>query len=283
MDGQGAACVWVRDAVADRVDRLVALWLMWLRAELLHARFALGPRQRIEASVSARFGEEGQPCARRFAKGMLPSDAAIVDGLTPMGWPKMRYDSVGFALKLGVAQGYNAGKLAELSTAEGLTEILINTAELRALAQMPVAQGPMTWSGIFCIAGRCTVQYRLLDAGSGHSSGSVGAVRANADRAVGLTATGLWSGLRVARQSQCLRQNHILANVVHQDQHQPRVQGVTVCVAQTIMGGDQTGIGLIRVFKVGRGDQHADSMAKAWARAARVLASSKVGQRAATC
>ena len=48
----------------------------------------------------------------------------------------------GMALTLnGVVQGFIADKVAVLLTAEGLTDILINTAEFRALGHMPGAAG----------------------------------------------------------------------------------------------------------------------------------------------
>jgi CRISPR-associated endonuclease/helicase Cas3 len=60
MAGQGAACVWVRNAVDDAIAAVEALRAAGVQADLLHARFALGDRKRIEAAVIGRFGKDGQ-------------------------------------------------------------------------------------------------------------------------------------------------------------------------------------------------------------------------------
>ncbi len=55
----GAACVWVRNAVDDAIAAVAALRQRGVAADLLHARFALGDRKRIEAAQMARFGKQG--------------------------------------------------------------------------------------------------------------------------------------------------------------------------------------------------------------------------------
>lgn len=65
MAGKGAACVWVRNAVDDAIAAVEALRAVGVQADLLHARFALGDRKRIEADVIARFGKAGQGRAAR--------------------------------------------------------------------------------------------------------------------------------------------------------------------------------------------------------------------------
>ncbi len=55
----GAACVWVRNSVDDAIAAVAALRARGLKARLLHARFALSDRKRIEAEVLARAGKEG--------------------------------------------------------------------------------------------------------------------------------------------------------------------------------------------------------------------------------
>ncbi|MFT3691466.1 CRISPR-associated helicase Cas3' [Paenirhodobacter sp.] len=57
--GQGAACVWVRNAVDDAIAGVAALRARGVEARLLHARFALADRKRIEAEVLARVGKDG--------------------------------------------------------------------------------------------------------------------------------------------------------------------------------------------------------------------------------
>lgn len=57
--GQGAACVWVRNAVDDAIAAVEALRTRGITAHLLHARFALTDRKRIEAEVLGRAGRDG--------------------------------------------------------------------------------------------------------------------------------------------------------------------------------------------------------------------------------
>lgn len=57
--GQGAACVWVRNAVDDAIAAVQALRARGIDARLLHARFALADRKRIEAEVAACVGKDG--------------------------------------------------------------------------------------------------------------------------------------------------------------------------------------------------------------------------------
>lgn len=57
--GRGLACVWVRNAVDDAIAGVAALREKGIAARLLHARFALSDRKRIEAEVLTRAGKEG--------------------------------------------------------------------------------------------------------------------------------------------------------------------------------------------------------------------------------
>ncbi len=61
----GAACVWVRNAVDDAIAAVDLLRARGIDASLLHARFALCDRKRIEAAELARFGRNGQGRAGR--------------------------------------------------------------------------------------------------------------------------------------------------------------------------------------------------------------------------
>lgn len=56
---QGAACAWVRNAVDDAIAAVELLRAGGVEARLLHARFALVDRKRIEADVLARVGKNG--------------------------------------------------------------------------------------------------------------------------------------------------------------------------------------------------------------------------------
>ena len=57
--GDGAACVWVRNAVDDAIAAVHALRARGCSTHLLHARFALGDRLRHEDAVMDRFGRLG--------------------------------------------------------------------------------------------------------------------------------------------------------------------------------------------------------------------------------
>lgn len=57
--GRGAACVWVRNSVDDAIAAVRALKSRNLDARLLHARFALADRKKIETEVLARVGKNG--------------------------------------------------------------------------------------------------------------------------------------------------------------------------------------------------------------------------------
>ena len=57
---KGAACVWVRNAVDDAIAAVEALRARGIDADLLHARYALGDRKRIEADVRKRYGKSGE-------------------------------------------------------------------------------------------------------------------------------------------------------------------------------------------------------------------------------
>ena len=63
--GQGAACLWVRNAVDDAIAAVKALRQRGVTADLLHARFALTDRLRHEEAALARFGKTGQGRAGR--------------------------------------------------------------------------------------------------------------------------------------------------------------------------------------------------------------------------
>lgn len=57
---QGAACAWVRNAVDDAIAGVQALRAEGVEADLLHARFALADRKRIEGVALGRFGKAGE-------------------------------------------------------------------------------------------------------------------------------------------------------------------------------------------------------------------------------
>ena len=56
--GQGAACLWVRNAVDEAIAAVAALRAQGVEADLLHARFALCDRKRHEGRALAGFGKD---------------------------------------------------------------------------------------------------------------------------------------------------------------------------------------------------------------------------------
>jgi len=65
-NGQGAACLWVRNAVDDAIAAVTALRAEGIEADLLHARFAMCDRMEIEGRVLRRFGKKGVGRAGRI-------------------------------------------------------------------------------------------------------------------------------------------------------------------------------------------------------------------------
>ncbi len=96
-----------------------------------------------------RFDPSVQPLwalyAERHAAGQAPSPAAVAATLSRVGWSGVRstpaeisFARPAMALTLnGIAQGYIADRVADLLRAEGLTDVLVDTGELRALGGQP--------------------------------------------------------------------------------------------------------------------------------------------------
>ena len=88
---RGAACVWVRNSVDDAIAAVQALQAAGIEADLLHARFALGDRKRIEAAARERFGKDGRGRAGRVLVGTQVLESSLdfdfdvmVSDLAPM-------------------------------------------------------------------------------------------------------------------------------------------------------------------------------------------------------
>lgn len=88
---QGAACVWVRNAVDDAIAAVEALRAAGCEADLLHARMALCDRKRVEAVVRERFGKEGRGREGRILVGTQVLESSLdldfdvmVSDLAPM-------------------------------------------------------------------------------------------------------------------------------------------------------------------------------------------------------
>ncbi len=103
---------------------------------------------RVHAATDGLFDPTIQPLwalyANRFAAGSTPSASDLAQTLNQVGWDGLSLDEsairlrAGMALTLnGVAQGFVADRIAALLRAEGLTDVLVNTGEFRALGAMP--------------------------------------------------------------------------------------------------------------------------------------------------
>jgi len=106
----------------------------------------------MHAASGGRFDPTIQPFwalwAEAAARGERPPEKAIKAVLKKTGWQKVTLDAEaitlepGMALTLnGIGQGYVADKVATLLEAEGLTDILIDTGEFRALGGEPQGGG----------------------------------------------------------------------------------------------------------------------------------------------
>ncbi|WP_323042539.1 CRISPR-associated helicase Cas3' [Gemmobacter sp.] len=73
----GAACVWVRNSVDEAIVAVEALRARGVPADLLHARYALADRKRIEAGVMARFGKAGAGRAGRVLVGTQVLESSL--------------------------------------------------------------------------------------------------------------------------------------------------------------------------------------------------------------
>ena len=102
----------------------------------------------VHAATGGAFDPTVQPLwalwAEAAANGRRPDAGAIEAVLRRTGWDKVRLDAAaitlapGTALTLnGIGQGYVADRVAALLEAEGLSNILIDTGELRALGGRP--------------------------------------------------------------------------------------------------------------------------------------------------
>lgn len=104
----------------------------------------LGICGRIHAATTGLFDPTVQPLwalyAQRYSEGAEPSAKDLARTLKSVGWPGVETDEAairlrpGMALTLnGIAQGFIADRIAEMLRAEGLTNVLVNTGEMRAL------------------------------------------------------------------------------------------------------------------------------------------------------
>lgn len=102
----------------------------------------------VHSASNGRFDPTIQPVWKCYAEasahGAMPDAEALRQAMTLTGWDHVTFNATsvtlnpGMALTLnGIAQGYIADRVAEMLSREGLTNILINTGEFRALGTHP--------------------------------------------------------------------------------------------------------------------------------------------------
>lgn len=124
----------------------------------------------VHGASGGRFDPSVQPLwalwAEAAAAGHQPAPAEIAPRRAVVGWEGVTLDSdritlrPGAALTLnGIGQGYVADRVAALLTAEGLSQILIDTGEFRALGGQP---GGGAWQVTLTAGGQVGLSDRAL-------------------------------------------------------------------------------------------------------------------------
>ena len=165
----------------------------------------------VHAATGGLFDPTVQPLwalyATRFSAGSTPDAAAIAATLPLVNWRGVAFDpgaivlQKGQALTLnGVAQGFIADKVAELLAARGLTDILIDTGELRALGHGPDGQ---PWAVALTTGGSLGLAERSLASSSalGTTFDAAGAVGHILNPVTGLPAAARWSLVSISAGS----------------------------------------------------------------------------------
>lgn len=102
----------------------------------------------VHTASGGRFDPTIQPLwmcyAEASALGVSPSAEALKKAQALVGWDRITVDASGIVMQAGmsltlngIAQGYVADRVAKMLEAEGLTNILIDTGEFRALGSHP--------------------------------------------------------------------------------------------------------------------------------------------------
>ncbi|RLJ51631.1 thiamine biosynthesis lipoprotein [Litoreibacter meonggei] len=148
--------------VADEISRLEDVFSLYrpdsalsrlnreavLRAPAFELLECLSLAGAVYKASGGRFDPSVQPLwacyAEASANGTLPDEHAVTNALALTGWKQVALEPAsitirpGMALTLnGIAQGYIADRVAEMLRSEGLTNILIDTGEFRALGTHP--------------------------------------------------------------------------------------------------------------------------------------------------
>ena len=169
---------------------------------------------RVHALTSGLFDPTVQPMwqlyAESYANGVPPLDSQIAALLPRIGMELLSYDSESVTLAKGasitlngVAQGFIADKVAELLAAKGLTDILVNTGEFRALGQKP---GGGAWPVKLSSGGMVALTARALatSAPLGTAFDDAGAVGHILDPRTGYPSQAKWRSVSISAPSAAL-------------------------------------------------------------------------------
>ncbi|WP_113912795.1 FAD:protein FMN transferase [Roseovarius dicentrarchi] len=124
----------------------------------------------VHSATAGRFDPTIQPLWASYAEasalGQMPGEARLKAARALVGWDQISLDpsqismAPGMALTLnGIAQGYIADRVASLLADEGLTNILIDTGEFRALGGHP---GGGAWPVKLAAGGAVALTARAL-------------------------------------------------------------------------------------------------------------------------
>jgi thiamine biosynthesis lipoprotein len=176
--------------------------------ELLECLSIAGTGQKASGG---RFDPTVQPLwmlwAEAAAAGKRPSDEAVGQTLRRVGWDKVVLDAAaitlepGMSLTLnGIGQGYVADRIAALLEGEGLSDILIDTGEFRAIGGQPEGGG---WPIRIEDGGRLSLRQRALSTSSplGTTFDQAGQDGHILDPATGVPVKALWRSVSISAQS----------------------------------------------------------------------------------
>ncbi len=124
----------------------------------------------VHSATAGRFDPTIQPLWASYAEasalGAMPDEASLNDARARVGWDRVTLDTIeislapGMALTLnGIAQGYIADRVARMLADEGLTNILIDTGEFRALGGHPSGGA---WPVKLAAGGKVSLSARAL-------------------------------------------------------------------------------------------------------------------------
>jgi thiamine biosynthesis lipoprotein len=148
--------------------------------------------------------------AEAAAQGLAPDAQALKQARSLTGWEGVHLDAAditlrpGMALTLnGMAQGYIADRIAVMLADEGLTDILIDTGEFRALGQQPKGGA---WPIKLAQGGEVALSARALatSAPLGTCFDTAGTLGHILNPKTGLTAPAHWRGISISAGSAAL-------------------------------------------------------------------------------